>query len=256
MRFTILTLFPKAFDSYLNESILKRARKSRKIIIDIVDIRKFTSDKHYTADGRPFGGGPGMVMKAEPILKAIEKVKRSGFKTKIILTVSRLEKEKNIERILNIFRDVLVKNNNTVLIVVGDGSLRSSLKKKVSLMGLEKNVFFEGWQDDLISYCKTADIYLSASNYEGYGLSMVEASVSGLPVVTTNVGVAGDVLMDGVNALICPVADEKCLSNSLHKLLTDEVLYNKFKENTSNISSNLIPRVKYQYLEDYRKTLL
>ena len=86
MRFTILTLFPKAFDSYLNESILKRARKSRKIIIDIVDIRKFTSDKHYTADGRPFGGGPGMVMKAEPILKAIEKVKRSGFKTKIILT--------------------------------------------------------------------------------------------------------------------------------------------------------------------------
>src|SRR3989344_1441980 len=59
MRFTILTLFPKAFDSYLGESILKRAREKKLIKIDIVAIRKFTSDKHHTADGQPYGGGAG-----------------------------------------------------------------------------------------------------------------------------------------------------------------------------------------------------
>src|SRR3989338_418750 len=95
MRFTILTLFPKAFDSYLGESILKRARERKLIKIDIVDIRKFTSDKHHTADDKPYGGGTGMGMKAEPILRAAEaalkiksqesKVKNKSQNAKIIL---------------------------------------------------------------------------------------------------------------------------------------------------------------------------
>ena len=80
MRFTILTLFPKAFDSYLGESILKRAREKKLIKIDIVDIRKFTSDKHHTADGKPYGGGPGMVMMAEPILRAVGSLLRSDLR--------------------------------------------------------------------------------------------------------------------------------------------------------------------------------
>lgn len=74
MRFIILTLFPKAFDSYFSESILKRAQKKKLIDIEIIDIRKYTSDTHHTADDRPYGGGPGMVMKAEPILRALDAV--------------------------------------------------------------------------------------------------------------------------------------------------------------------------------------
>ncbi len=87
MRFTILTLFPKAFDSYLGESILKRAREKKLIEIDIVDIRKFTKDKHKTADDKPYGGGPGMVMKAEPILAAVRSVQKKvkSKKSKIII---------------------------------------------------------------------------------------------------------------------------------------------------------------------------
>ena len=98
MRFSILTLFPKAFDSYLGESILKRAREKKLIKIDIIDIRKFTSDKHKTArpterhqsfgraDDKPYGGGPGMVMKAEPILRAAEvALKIKSQKSKVII---------------------------------------------------------------------------------------------------------------------------------------------------------------------------
>lgn len=86
MKFTILTLFPKAFDSYLCESILRRAQEKKIISIDIIDIRKFTVDKYHTADDRPYGGGPGMVMKAEPILKAFNSIKKRDAKILMIIT--------------------------------------------------------------------------------------------------------------------------------------------------------------------------
>lgn len=89
MRFSIITIFPKIFDSYLNESILKRARKKDLIKIKIHDLRKFTKDKHRKVDDRPFGGGPGMVMQIQPIIKAVEfaksKIKNQKSKIKVIL---------------------------------------------------------------------------------------------------------------------------------------------------------------------------
>ncbi len=86
MRFTILTLFPKAFDSYLSESIMARAQKNKFIKIEIIDIRDFTDDKHHTADSKPYGGGPGMVMRAEPILKAFTAIKKKSKKICVIVT--------------------------------------------------------------------------------------------------------------------------------------------------------------------------
>jgi len=76
MRFDILTIFPQIFDSYFNESIIKRARKERIIDIYIHDIRQFTEDKHNKVDAKPFGGGPGMLMTPQPIYDAILHVKK------------------------------------------------------------------------------------------------------------------------------------------------------------------------------------
>jgi len=74
MRFDIITIFPTMFDSYLNESIIKRARERKLADIHIHDLRKFAADKHNKVDDRPFGGGPGMVLKAEPLMRAIESI--------------------------------------------------------------------------------------------------------------------------------------------------------------------------------------
>jgi len=86
MTFHIVTLFPNSF-SYLNESILKRAQKRKKISVKIYNLRDFTKDKHKTADDKPYGGGAGMVLKAPPILKAVcvIKSKTRSKKLKIIL---------------------------------------------------------------------------------------------------------------------------------------------------------------------------
>lgn len=71
VKFTILSLFPSYFEGPLNESLLKKAREKKLIDVDLVDIRDYSKDKHKRVDDRPYGGGPGMVMQAAPVVKAI-----------------------------------------------------------------------------------------------------------------------------------------------------------------------------------------
>lgn len=88
-RFHILTIFPEIFDSYIGESLFKRAQKESILAIKAYDIRKFTTDKHHKTDDRPFGGGPGMVMKVEPVYKAVEAIKKRRPKARVILFSTR-----------------------------------------------------------------------------------------------------------------------------------------------------------------------
>ncbi|MDQ7982840.1 MAG: tRNA (guanosine(37)-N1)-methyltransferase TrmD [Spiroplasma sp.] len=84
-KFTILTLFPEAFNDFINTSIIKKAIKEEKIIIEIINIRDFCTDKQKQADDYPYGGGTGMVLKALPVIKAIEKAKTKSSNAKVIL---------------------------------------------------------------------------------------------------------------------------------------------------------------------------
>jgi tRNA (guanine37-N1)-methyltransferase len=76
MRIDILSLFPEMFVSPLNESIMKRAREQGLVNIVVHDIRDYTHDRHHTADDSPYGGGPGMVLRPEPVFEAAETVQR------------------------------------------------------------------------------------------------------------------------------------------------------------------------------------
>ncbi len=87
-RFDIITIFPNMIDSYASESILSRAQKKKLIEVNAHDLRDFTEDKHRTVDDTPYGGGPGMLMKVEPIDKAVKKVKKRLKKTRIIMTAA------------------------------------------------------------------------------------------------------------------------------------------------------------------------
>ena len=74
VRFDIITIFPGMFSSVVDESILGRAVKSGLVEIQRVDLRDFTEDRHRSVDDRPYGGGPGMVFKPEPVFDAVESV--------------------------------------------------------------------------------------------------------------------------------------------------------------------------------------
>jgi len=82
----ILTLFPKMFENVLGESMLKIAQGKGLVKINVHNLRDWTSDAHKTADDKPFGGGPGMVMKVEPIYRALEELKASEKARVLLLT--------------------------------------------------------------------------------------------------------------------------------------------------------------------------
>ena len=86
MRIDILTLFPGFFESPLRESIVKRARDCGAIDIHIHNMRDHTTDRHHTMDDAPYGGGPGMVMKAEPVVACIESIPRDALSRVVFLT--------------------------------------------------------------------------------------------------------------------------------------------------------------------------
>ena len=89
MRFDIITIFPRIFSSYLNGSMIKRGRAKKLLDIRVHDLRAFTKDKHKKVDDRPYGGGPGMVLKIEPLVRALASIKkqvsRNRGKTPVIL---------------------------------------------------------------------------------------------------------------------------------------------------------------------------
>lgn len=85
MKCDVLTLFPDIITAYLNESILKRARERNLLEVKVYNIRDFASDKFKTVDDYPFGGGSGMVIKPEPLFKAIDFLKKDNEERKIIL---------------------------------------------------------------------------------------------------------------------------------------------------------------------------
>lgn len=90
LKIDIITLFPEVIMPYLNTSILKRAREAKAVNISCINPRDFTKDKHRTVDDRPYGGGAGMLMKADPLYKAIKKVKKTN--SLVILTSPRGKK--------------------------------------------------------------------------------------------------------------------------------------------------------------------
>lgn len=83
LTFDIITVFPRIFDSYLNESILKRALRNKLIKVNAVDLRDFSRLKRRKVDDRPYGGGPGMVLMAEPIYRAVGESLKKAVRAKI-----------------------------------------------------------------------------------------------------------------------------------------------------------------------------
>lgn len=83
MRIDVLTLFPAMFAGPLDESIIKRARQSGLLDLQLWNLRDYAHDRHQTVDDRPFGGGPGMLLKPEPIFEAVDQLRRE--RTRVVL---------------------------------------------------------------------------------------------------------------------------------------------------------------------------
>ncbi len=87
LQIDVITIFPAMLNGFLGESMMKRAAKLGAVSFRAIDLRDFTTDRHRTTDDRPYGGGPGMVMKPEPLFKAVASVRQPGSRV-ILMTPS------------------------------------------------------------------------------------------------------------------------------------------------------------------------
>jgi len=100
MQFNIITIFPDIFESYFNLSMIKRAQEKKVVEIKTTDLRQFTEDVHKSVDDTPYGGGAGMLLKLEPIYKALKSIRRKK-KSRVILFSAKGKqlKQKDLKRL-------------------------------------------------------------------------------------------------------------------------------------------------------------
>lgn len=163
-----------------------------------------------------------------------------------ILIASRLTEEKKIQDILHVFAKLLKVYSHIGLIIAGEGPLRKKLEIESDYLGLSDNVVFLGWRSDTMKLMSMSNMFLSNSAYEGYGMSIIEAGLAKCPVLSTNVGVAGDILVHNKNSYICPVGDTICLYEGIMTFVDDPHFRRILAQNlASDITKGLLSKEDY-----------
>ncbi|OGF28054.1 hypothetical protein A2331_03025 [Candidatus Falkowbacteria bacterium RIFOXYB2_FULL_34_18] len=140
----------------------------------------------------------------------------------VFLTVGRLVPVKNIAMQIGAMAEILKARKDVELWIVGEGGLENNLKNLAKELNIEINIKFLGWQNDIASIYKRADVFLLTSHSEGWPVSIMEAAGYGLPVIMTDVGSAGELIINGKNGMVVPVNDGEALEAAMKKLMDDE----------------------------------
>lgn len=187
--------------------------------------------------------------------------KYSGYDF-IILMASRLTREKNIGMAVGAMAEIIKKSpiadyrlpKNPLLLIVGDGPEKEYIQSLIADYRLQNNAVIEPWTNDLISYYKSADLFLLTSNYEGYGRTIVESMAAGLPVVMTGVGLAGELLVDDLDGRVVPVGDMRALAGVVSELMKDPAKREEFGINCVKLTQKLPD--KNEYMKKYKDSLM
>ena len=142
---------------------------------------------------------------------------------KVLLFVGRIDKQKNIPMLLRATRTIVDKYPEAQLVCVGGGKLTEKMKGLSRELGIDGNVHFTGPLNfsDLIDYYILSDVFLLPSNYEGTAKVLKEAALFGLPLVSTLMSGADDVIIDGESGFLAPVGNAEVFSEKVMELLSD-----------------------------------
>jgi glycosyltransferase involved in cell wall biosynthesis len=139
-----------------------------------------------------------------------------------------------------------------ILVIVGSGSEKYKIKNLAFELGLSNKIEFFDWTDDVYTWYMTADAYVLSSNYEGWGMVIIEAASCGLPIIMTDVGCAGEVIKAGENGVIVPIGDEEKFSDAMARIIEDENFRKKVAANAHLVLSTL--PTKKETLSLYRNS--
>jgi glycosyltransferase involved in cell wall biosynthesis len=172
----------------------------------------------------------------------------------IVLMASRLTYEKDIPTALRAFKMHVASHPKTGLLIVGTGSESEKIDRLAKRLGIEKSVVCEEWVESqtLYSYYKTADMFLSTSLFEGYGLTLLEAALARTPIVSTDVGIAPELLKGALSVQLCPPKDAVCIARALDHVAEN---FDKAKMEAAHVRNELSVRGKGQYMREYKNSL-
>lgn len=150
----------------------------------------------------------------------IEEKKFKEKRIKNIVSVGRLEKQKNYKMLLDAFKRISLDNNDVYLDIYGEGSLYLELKEYISKLELENRVFLRGRTKDIKSVLIKSDMYILSSDAEGMPNSLMEAMAVGLPCISTDCPTGpSDLIKNGVNGVLIPVGDVERLEKEMSRMI-------------------------------------
>ena len=149
-----------------------------------------------------------------------------------IVSVGRLDPQKNRRLLIESFNDVHLKFPEYSLHIYGEGSQETELKKLAADLALSGYVIFHGNVNDIHQQIKDAEIFVLSSNYEGMSNALLEAMMMGLPCISTDCAGANEAIINGVDGFIVPIGNKEKMIEAIEKLISDKDLRDLFSVNT------------------------
>jgi glycosyltransferase involved in cell wall biosynthesis/putative flippase GtrA len=188
---------------------------------------------------------------ASPYLREAEYLRFCDRHPFRVLTMSRLSYEKNIAMAINALAIARSRYKDIGLVVVGSGKEEESLKALVKDKLLEDHVYFAGWVEDRSTFFKSCQVFLNTSFYEGYCLSLFEAIGHAVPIVSTDVGLVGEIL-DNTQCVIVPFDDPSTLAASISTLRQNPGMLRLLQKKMAQIGTRAS---EVEYFSKYREIL-
>ena len=157
----------------------------------------------------------------------------------IFLWLGRFVEQKNLSLLINSFSDLLKKHKNIKLRLIGKGEEKEKIIFLINELKIKERVEILDWTSDVKKEYLCADAYVLSSDYEGWGMVIVESVIYNLPIIMTDVGCAGEFVKNEESALIIPVNDRDKLSEAMERIYQDEKLREKLIKNAREVLKKL-----------------
>lgn len=174
----------------------------------------------------------------------------------IIGTAGRLEPVKGPEFLIEAAKYIILKYPNTHFLFSGDGHLKQNLEERASELGIEKNIIFLNWRDDVAKIISIYDVFVLPSLNEGMGRVLVEAMALGKPIVASNIGGIPDLVSHGKNGFLVPPKDPRELANCIQILIEDEEKKAKMGKAGKEIVENFTKEKMVEKIAELYKELM
>lgn len=230
-------------ESFINESNVRLPRRPATGLLAMTESRICVLPVYSNLE--PF-------LNAKPDPNTDRRFKNYSFK--MVAAGRFVDKEKNFSMLFDVMREFVKVCPDALLVIVGDGPDRRNYESRIMNYGLEENVILERWRNDLPVFYKSFDLFLCSSNYEGWGVAVLEAMASGLPVVMTNVGLAEEVVKDRLNGRVVSVNDVQHFVKAITEFYNNVQMMTELALRGVETAQHVLQQNKKEYLERYKKS--